>query len=160
MPEGLEPREARRRGRFRRGRDTRALDYVQSQRRRLILMKEMQEAMEGFDMFVSGGGQVGLTNQTGHPAAIVQYGFGVRNPDDDTPTTMPLTTTIVGDLFSDDKILSVAHAFQKRTTGTREGRLWSDRRETRGYSAVSPLPALENRRPRRTDPCVAHSYSL
>lgn len=115
VPEGLEPREARRRGRFRRGRDTRALDYVQSQRRRLILMKEMQEAMEGFDMFVSGGGHVGLTNQTGHPAAIVQYGFGVRNPDSDDPTTMPLTTTLLGDLFADDKILNVAHAFQKQT---------------------------------------------
>ncbi len=115
VPEGLEPREARRRGRFRRGRDTRALDYVQSQRRRLILMKEMQEAMEGFDMFVSGGGHVGLTNQTGHPAAIVQYGFGVRNPDSDNPTTMPLTTTLLGDLFADDKILNVAHAFQKQT---------------------------------------------
>jgi Asp-tRNA(Asn)/Glu-tRNA(Gln) amidotransferase A subunit family amidase len=115
IPEGLEPREARRRGRFRRGRDTRALDYVQSQRRRLILMKEMKESMGDFDMFVSGGGHVGLTNQTGHPAAIVQYGFGVRNPDADSPTTMPLTTTLLGDLFADDKILNVAHAFQKTT---------------------------------------------
>ncbi len=115
VPEGLEPREARRRGRFRRGRDIRALDYVQSQRRRLILMKEMRDAMAGFDMFVTGRGHVGLTNQTGHPAVIVQYGFGVRNPDADAPTTMPLTTTLLGDLFADDKILSVAHAFQKRT---------------------------------------------
>lgn len=115
VPEDLEPREARRRGRFRRGRDVRALDYVQAQRRRLILMKEMQDAMTGVDMFVSGSGHVGLTNQTGHPAAIVQYGYGVRNPDDEAPTTMPLTTTLLGDLFADDKILSVAHAFQRRT---------------------------------------------
>jgi Asp-tRNA(Asn)/Glu-tRNA(Gln) amidotransferase A subunit family amidase len=115
IPEGLEPDEARRRGRFRRARDTRALEYVQGQRRRLILMKEMREAMAGFDMFVSGSGHVGLTNQTGHPAAIVQYGFGVRNPEEDSPTTMPLTTTLVGDLFADDQILSVAHAFQKNT---------------------------------------------
>lgn len=115
VPEDLEPREARRRGRFRRGRDVRALDYVQAQRRRLILMKEMQDATRGVDMFVSGSGHVGLTNQTGHPAAIVQYGYGVRNPDDEAPTTMPLTTTLLGDLFADDKILSVAHAFQKRT---------------------------------------------
>tara|TARA_A100001037_G_C14536938_1_gene365575 strand:- start:143 stop:409 length:267 start_codon:yes stop_codon:yes gene_type:complete len=78
-------------------------------------MKEIQELMDGFDMFVSGGGHVGLTNQTGHPAAIVQYGFGERNPDSDNPTTMPLTTTLLGDLFSDDKILNVAHAFQKNT---------------------------------------------
>lgn len=115
VPEGLEPREARRRGRFRRGRDIRALDYVQEQRRRLILMKEMQEVMADVDMFVSGSGHVGLTNQTNNPAAIVQYGFGVRNPDDDNPTTMPLTTTLLGQLFADDRILSVAHAFQKRT---------------------------------------------
>lgn len=115
LPDDLDPGERRDRGRFRGGRDDRALDYVQAQRRRLILMREMAEAMEGFDMFVSGGGEVGLTNQTGHPAAIVPYGFGVRNPDSDAPTTMPLTTTLLGDLFADDKILSVAHAFQKRT---------------------------------------------
>ncbi len=115
VPEDLEPRERRRRTRFRRGRDIRALDYVQSQRRRLILMKEMQEAMADVDLFVSGSGHVGLTNQTGNPAAIVQYGFGVRNPDDETPTTMPLTTTLLGPLFDDDVLLGVAHAFQKRT---------------------------------------------
>jgi len=115
VQEGLDPAEERRRTRFRRGRDTRALEYVQSQRRRLLVMKEMQEAMEGFDMFVSGSGHVGLTNQTGHPAAVVQYGFGVRDPEADAPTTMPLTTTLLGALFSDDRILEVAHAFQKRT---------------------------------------------
>ena len=43
------------------------------------------------------------------------YGFGVRNPDADSPTTMPLTMTIVGDLFADDKIINVAHAFQAET---------------------------------------------
>lgn len=115
VPEGLDPREQRRRRRFRRGRDVRALDFVQSQRRRLILMEEVAAAMEGVDMMVSGSGYVGLTNQTGHPAAIVPYGFGVRNPDDDAPTTMPLTTTVLGGLFADDAILSVAHAFQRRT---------------------------------------------
>lgn len=115
LPEDLSPEERRDRGRFRGSRDVRALDYVQAQRRRLILMREMAEAMEGFDMFVSGSGQVGLTNQTGHPAAVVPYDFGVRNPDEESPTTMPLTTTLVGDLFADDKILGVAHAFQKHT---------------------------------------------
>jgi Asp-tRNA(Asn)/Glu-tRNA(Gln) amidotransferase A subunit family amidase len=115
LPDDLSSADRRSRGRFRGGREVLALDFVQSQRRRLILMKEMQEAMEGFDMFVSGSGQVGLTNQTGHPAAIVQYGFGVRNPDADSPTEMPLTTTLIGALFADDKILNVANAFQKNT---------------------------------------------
>lgn len=123
-PDGVEPEpidedlpdeERRRLGRFRPGRNLRALDYVNSQRRRLLLMGEMQEAMAEVEMFVSGSGQVGLTNQTGNPAVVLPYGFGVRNPDADSPTTMPLTTTLVGRLFSDDLLLNVAHAFQRET---------------------------------------------
>lgn len=112
VPDGLDEAERRRRGRFRGGRDVSALEFVQSQRRRLIVMKQMAEIMQEFDMFVSGSGLVGLTNQTGHPAAVVPYDFGVRNPDADSPTEMPLTTTLIGALFADDKLLSVAHAFQ------------------------------------------------
>ena len=115
LPEGLSEEERRRRGRFRSGREVRALDYMQSQRRRFILMKQMAEAMEGFDMFVTGSGQVLLTNQTGHPAVVVPYDFGVRDPDEEGQQPQPLTTTLVGDLFADDKILSVAHAFQVAT---------------------------------------------
>jgi Asp-tRNA(Asn)/Glu-tRNA(Gln) amidotransferase A subunit family amidase len=112
LSENLSPGERRNAGRFRGGRDVRGIDFVNSQRRRLILMKEVAEAMDGFDMFVSGSGQVGLTNQTGHPAAIVPYGFGVRDEEADNATTMPLTTTILGGLFRDDQILAVTHAFQ------------------------------------------------
>ena len=115
IPEDVSEEERRRRGRFRGSRDITALDFVQSQRRRLILMKQMAEVMQDFDMFVSGSGQVGLTNQTGHPAVVVPYDYGVRNPDSESPTEMPLTTTLIGDLFADDKILSVAHAYQQGT---------------------------------------------
>ena len=101
----------RRRPRFTGGREVLALDYVQSQRRRLLLMKEMAEAMEDFDMFVTGSGAVRLTNQTGHPAVVVPYAIsdGEENPP------QPICTTIVGALFADDKILSVAHAYQVAT---------------------------------------------
>lgn len=99
------------RGRFTRGRDVSALDFVQSQRRRHLLMREMAAAMEGFDMFVTGSGEVGLTNQTGHPAVVVPYDFG---GEDDEPA-QPICTTIVGDLFRDDAVLSVAHAYQAST---------------------------------------------
>ena len=115
IPEGLSDDERRRRGRFRGSRDVLALEYVQGQRRRLLLMREMAKAMDGFDMFVSGSGHVGLTNQTGHPAAVVPYGFGLRNPEGEDQVDQPLTTTLIGDLFADDKILSVAHAFQDAT---------------------------------------------
>ncbi len=115
IPQGLTEAEERNFTRFRRGRDQLGMDYVHSQRRRLIVMKQMAEAMDGFDMFVTGSGEVGLTNQTGHPAAVVQYGFGLRDPDDTDQNPQPLTTTIIGDLFADDQILSVAHAFQAKT---------------------------------------------
>ena len=115
IPQGLTEAEERNFTRFRRGRDQLGMDYVHSQRRRLIVMKQMAKAMDGFDMFVTGSGEVGLTNQTGHPAAVVQYGFGLRDPDDTDQNPQPLTTTIVGDLFADDQILSVAHAFQVKT---------------------------------------------
>lgn len=115
IPEGLSQQDQRRETRFHRGRTTLGIEYVNSQRRRHLLMLEMAEVMEDFDLFVSASGQTGLTNQTGHPAVVVPYDFGVRNPDQESPTEMPLTTILVGDLFADDKILSVAHAFQSQT---------------------------------------------
>ena len=115
LPDDLDEGQRRRRGRFRAGRDVSALEFVQSQRRRMILMKRMAEVMDEFDLFASGSGLVGLTNQTGHPAVVVPYDFGVRNPDADSPTEMPLTTTLIGALFADDKLLGVAHAFQQAT---------------------------------------------
>jgi len=115
LPADLSQEERGRLNRFRDGRDTRAIDYVNAQRRRLLLMEEMAAAMEGFDMFVSGSGETALTNDTGHPAVVVPYDFGVRNPEADAPTAMPLTTVLIGDLYADDKLLSVAHAFQAVT---------------------------------------------
>ncbi|MCH2460755.1 MAG: amidase, partial [Gemmatimonadetes bacterium] len=41
LPDDLDPAELSRRSRFRNGRDTRGMDYVNEQRRRLILMREM-----------------------------------------------------------------------------------------------------------------------
>ena len=103
-------------GRFRGARDVLALDFVQSQRRRRILMLEMAEAMEGFDMFVSGSGETGLTNQTGHPAVVLPYAFGeVESDDEGGRHVQPICTTLIGDLFADDRLLSVAHAYQSTT---------------------------------------------
>lgn len=110
-PEGEEARTPR----FHGGRTTLALDYMQGLRRRHLVMQEMAKAMEGFDMFVSGSGQTGLTNETGHPAAVLPYDFGDSNTEDEFTHEQPICTTIIGDLFADDKILSVAHAYQSAT---------------------------------------------
>ncbi len=96
-------------GRFYNGRTVTALDFLQAQRRRLILMREMAVVMANFDMYVSANGDVQLTNQTGHPAVVFPTGF--REGENGQPTC----TTIIGQLFNDDKILSVAHAYQQAT---------------------------------------------
>jgi Asp-tRNA(Asn)/Glu-tRNA(Gln) amidotransferase A subunit family amidase len=85
------------------------MDFLQSQRRRLIVMQRMAELMKDYDMYVSGNGDVGLTNQTGHPAVIVPYAMS----EGEHP--QPMCTTIIGNLFEDDRILSVAHAYQRAT---------------------------------------------
>jgi Asp-tRNA(Asn)/Glu-tRNA(Gln) amidotransferase A subunit family amidase len=100
--------------RFTRGRAVSALDYLQSQRRRLQVMHEMAELMAGFDMYVSGSGDVGLTNQTGHPAVVLPYTFA------ESGSGQPVCTTLIGDLFADDRILAVASAFQQATAWHRK----------------------------------------
>ncbi len=110
-PEGEEARVPR----FHGGRSISALEFVQSQRRRRILMQEMAEAMEGFDMFVTGSGETRLTNQTGHPAVVLPFDFGDSNSDDEFDHDQPICTTIIGNLFADDKILSVSHLYQSVT---------------------------------------------
>ena len=116
LPEDLPTDELRRAARFRIGRAVGALEYVQDQRRRFLLMQEMARAMDGVDMFVSGTGLPGLTNQTGHPAVVVPFGFGPRDDAGEARRSQPLTTTLIGALFADDKVLSVAHAYQEATT--------------------------------------------
>jgi Asp-tRNA(Asn)/Glu-tRNA(Gln) amidotransferase A subunit family amidase len=95
--------------RFGRGRTTPALDFMQAQRRRYILIHEMAAVMKDFDMYLTGNGDVGLTNQTGHPAVVFPY---MMSEDEHS---QPVCTTIIGALFADDRILSVAHAYQKAT---------------------------------------------
>ncbi len=95
--------------RFGRGRTTPALDFIQAQRRRYLLIHEMAAVMKDFDMYISGNGDVGLTNQTGHPAVVFPYRMS------DGANSQPVCTTIIGALFTDDAILSVANAYQRAT---------------------------------------------
>jgi Asp-tRNA(Asn)/Glu-tRNA(Gln) amidotransferase A subunit family amidase len=95
--------------RFGRGRTANGMEYIQAQRRRYLLIHEMADVMKDFDMYISGSGDVGLTNQTGHPAVVFPYAMS------DGANSQPQCTTIIGALFADDLICSVAHAYQKST---------------------------------------------
>jgi Asp-tRNA(Asn)/Glu-tRNA(Gln) amidotransferase A subunit family amidase len=69
-------------------------------------MRDMDEFMADLDMYVSPSGDSNLTNHTGHPVVVVPYQF--RNGQ-------PQCLVVVGALFADDKLLSVAHSYQSAT---------------------------------------------
>lgn len=91
---------------FRTNRDVSAVDYLNNQRKRLKLMQEMDAYMDGVDAYVSMGGDIRLTNLTGNPSAVVPYKM-----DDQQPRCL----TLIGRMYADDVILSIAHAYQSVT---------------------------------------------
>src|SRR5262249_3624393 len=59
------------------GRTPTAMEFVQSQRRRQMLITAWQEYLKDIDLYV-GAADTGIHAQTGHPVAVVQMAFGVR----------------------------------------------------------------------------------
>ncbi len=109
--------------RFVNGRRTRGFDYVQSQRRRYLLITKWAEYMKDLDMFIGNpSADVGANAQTGHPCVVVPYKFDVPQqgggrggPSAPPPLELkaqPICAVIVGSLFADDKILALAHQLQ------------------------------------------------
>ena len=92
---------------------TTAIDYLNAQRERYQMMQKMAEFMADWDLYVSSSGDLALTNMTGHPSVVLPYKFG---KDQRTyQKEQPQCTTIIGSLFGDDQLLSVAHAYQGKT---------------------------------------------
>jgi hypothetical protein len=112
--------------RFVSGRTGRAFEFISGQRRRYMLVSAWAQYMKDLDMFIaSPSADVGTNSQTGHPCAVVQYKFdvpsqggggrgGAAQPPLDLKA-QPICGTIIGNLYADDKILSVAHQFQVNT---------------------------------------------
>lgn len=99
---------------FRTARLIPAVEYIQANRVRTMLMGAVEAALEGVDVFVTpsygGGPDSGVlltTNLTGHPAAVVPDGF--------TEEGTPVSISFVGRLWADAATLRVAKAFQDAT---------------------------------------------
>jgi Asp-tRNA(Asn)/Glu-tRNA(Gln) amidotransferase A subunit family amidase len=113
--------------RFVGSRNTRAFEFINNQRRRLLLVQKWGEFMKDLDGFIGGpNADVGPNAQTGHPCAVLpykfdvpQFGFGGQRGNDSTPAptykAQPICAVITGNLYNDDVILSIAHQFQKAT---------------------------------------------
>ncbi len=115
--------------RFVGGRATRGFEFMQNQRRRMLLVAQWGEFMKDLDLFIAGpNADVGPNAQTGHPCAVLPYKFDVpqfggggggggANAAAPAPVykAQPICGVITGNLYNDDLILSVAHQFQKAT---------------------------------------------
>ncbi len=97
--------------RFREARMVPAVEYIQANRLRTLVMKAMHEQLSGIDVYVSPswvGQNLLLTNLTGHPAVVLPNGLRKEK----TPSSI----TFVGELYGEDKALSVAKAYQDATS--------------------------------------------
>ncbi len=91
---------------FRTARTVPAVDYLNAQRKRLQLIRKMENYMDGIDAYVTMDGERRLTNLTGNPAVVLPY-----KVDDQQPRCISL----VGRTYGDDVLLSIAHAYQTVT---------------------------------------------
>lgn len=94
---------------FRSARFIPAVEYIQANRARQLLIQQMEEKMQGFDLFItpSFGKQLLLTNLTGHPCVVLPNGFIEENK--------PISISFIGQLFDEATILAVAKAYQDVT---------------------------------------------
>lgn len=83
-----------------------AVEYVQANRARAILIEELNKKMKGLDAFIAPafGQNLLATNLSGHPAVVLPNGF--RNG-------LPASITFTGQLFGEGKLLKIAEAYQR-----------------------------------------------
>lgn len=95
---------------FRTARLIPAVEYIQANRARRLLMKQFAAAIAEVDVFVHstyGSSSLVMANLTGQPAIVVPNGFR----SDGTPASISFT----GQLFGEQLLLNVAKAFQEKT---------------------------------------------
>ena len=96
---------------FRASRTIPAVEYINANRHRSILMKHMSEVMKDFDVIITptfAGKQMAITNLTGHPALCMPIG---KNKNGGLSSI-----TLLGDLFQEDNIIDLGKLFQELTT--------------------------------------------
>lgn len=94
---------------FRAARFIPAVEYINANRLRTKMMLEINDLLRGYDCVIMPsfeGDILSITNLTGHPCVVMPNGFSK-----DHPTSI----TFLGNLYEDEKILSVAKVFQDAT---------------------------------------------
>jgi Asp-tRNA(Asn)/Glu-tRNA(Gln) amidotransferase A subunit family amidase len=85
-----------------------AVEYIQANRLRTLVMRAMDSVMANIDVYVGfGATNLLLTNLTGHPAVVVPTGV--------TDAGEPISITFTGRLYGEAAALAVAKAYQDAT---------------------------------------------
>ncbi|MGB2868415.1 MAG: amidase [Bacteroidota bacterium] len=96
---------------FRTSRLIPAVEYIQANRIRTLVIRDMQKLMNDIDVYVTpsfGGDNLLLTNLTGHPCVVLPDGF--------TKEGTPSSISFMGQLFGEAKLLAVAKKYQDATS--------------------------------------------
>jgi Asp-tRNA(Asn)/Glu-tRNA(Gln) amidotransferase A subunit family amidase len=95
---------------FRAARFIPAVEYIQANRYRSILIEEMHALFQEYDVIVTpsfAGNQLQITNLTGHPALCMPNGFA----ENGSPTSI----TFLANLFDEEKLVMLGKAYQEKT---------------------------------------------
>lgn len=95
---------------FRSARFIPAVEYIQANRYRTVLMEQMEKLMKDYDVVIAPsfrGNQLLLTNLTGHPCVVVPNGFNEENS--------PTSICFIGNLYDEASILLAASKYQEAT---------------------------------------------
>ncbi len=95
---------------FRSARMIPAVEYINANRLRYNLCKEMNEFMNNYDVVIVptfAGRQLAITNLTGHPVVCMPIGFNHAGS--------PQSITLISKLYDEETLIAVAKAFQDKT---------------------------------------------
>lgn len=95
---------------FRTSRFIPAVEYIQANRLRTVLIEKMKELMDQVDVYISPsfeGNNLLLTNLTGNPCVVVPNGF--------KESGSPVSITFMGKLYDEATVLAVAKKYQDAT---------------------------------------------
>ena len=92
---------------FRTSRFVPAVEYINANRHRYVMMEKLNTFMKDFDVIIVptfSGNQTAITNLSGHPVVCVPAGFLANGS--------PTSITFIGNLYDEATLLAVAKAFQ------------------------------------------------
>jgi Asp-tRNA(Asn)/Glu-tRNA(Gln) amidotransferase A subunit family amidase len=95
---------------FRASRFIPAVEYINANRVRQMLIEAYHEKLKEYDVIITpsyGGSQLLITNLTGHPCVVMPNGFNVNGS--------PVSVSFLGKLFGEAAVLQLARAYQQAT---------------------------------------------